>query len=181
MDRSALSVALGLAGLAVLLAFHAGALGTVQGTMTSGLFSVQVLNVTDQARQSDTVVTGTVTDVGDAQRSDGDHPVIRPVTVTVDRVLVGSPGGTVTIHVPGGEVGGYGYHVSTAAEFTAGEHVLLFLRTEGDHHVMTSGSPSKYVIAEDGLVHRDVPDDVEDDAGFRETINVTVLARELGR
>lgn len=158
-----------------------------------GSWSIQVHNISFLSNHSDAVVSGTVQEIGEARwpTADGSRPatvtddaiasIYRPVTVDIERVLAGEASGTVTVRVAGGTVDGHTYTDFDAPEFTRGEHVLLFLRRQGNHYVTTSARYGKMVISDDGLVHRDVPDESEDDPGFQETINVSRLAADIRR
>lgn len=73
------------------------------------------------------IVHGRVTDVR-AEWADGRRAVETFVTVEVSEYMKGSLGGTLTVHVPGGQIGRYRTIVVGAPAFHAGDEVVLFLR-----------------------------------------------------
>jgi hypothetical protein len=78
------------------------------------------------------IVYGRVADVRAAWvQTDTSRRIESIVTLEVSSYLRGGPGGTVTFRVPGGTVGGYRTTMIGAPEFTAGEEVVLFLRSGG--------------------------------------------------
>lgn len=80
------------------------------------------------ARTATAVAYGRVVDVRGRAASDT-HRIERQVTLEVIDYLKGDLGRTVTLSVPGGQVGPYRTVVPGAPEFTEGEEVVLFLRT----------------------------------------------------
>jgi len=76
------------------------------------------------------IVHGRVTDVR-AAFVDGRRSVETFVTVAADEYLKGDLGEHVTFKVPGGEIGRYRTIFVGAPGFTAGDEVVLFLRTPG--------------------------------------------------
>jgi hypothetical protein len=77
---------------------------------------------------SSTIVHGRVTDVR-AAWVDGRRSVETFVTIAADEYMKGSLGETLTVRVPGGQIGRYRTIFVGAPEFRQGDDVVLFLRS----------------------------------------------------
>jgi hypothetical protein len=81
----------------------------------------------EMVRGSQLVVYGRVVDVRGQQTGDR-RSIETIVTVAVAQALKGQPGETVTLRLPGGEVGRYRRIIVGVPRFTSGDDVILFLR-----------------------------------------------------
>lgn len=108
-----------------------------------GYTVMRPMDITELARQADTIVLGTVTHQESAW--DAQHTSIHTdVTVAVERAIVGTPGSEVTFRVRGGVIDGMGMRTSNDPVFRDGERVLLFLDTTSE--------PARVVGLEQGKV-----------------------------
>jgi len=112
-------VRLGLAGLAAWL-LAAPARATV----------VLPAELGDLAREAQAIVHGRVVETH-AVWEDGRRRVDTLVTIEVEDYLKGHFGDTVTIRVPGGQIGRYQSLMVGAPVFDAGDEVVLFLNASG--------------------------------------------------
>jgi hypothetical protein len=102
--------------LAALLAAAAPAVATVLVPAGFG----------ELAREALTIVHGRVVDVR-SEWVDGRKRIETVVTLDVQAALKGQPGRTVSVRVPGGDMGRYRSIVIGAPRFREGEEVVLFL------------------------------------------------------
>jgi len=79
-------------------------------------------------RVSSTIVHGRISDVR-SEWADGRRAVETFVTIDVTEYMKGSLGGTLTVRVPGGQIGRYRTIVVGAPSFREGDEVVLFLRS----------------------------------------------------
>ena len=79
---------------------------------------------------SQIIVYGRVTDVR-AEWTSGRRRIESVVTVSASDFYKGTPSRTVTIRVPGGQIGRYKSVMVGAPEFNAGDEVVLFLKAQG--------------------------------------------------
>lgn len=79
---------------------------------------------------SQIIVYGRVTDVR-PEWTDGRRRIESVVTVAASDFYKGPPSRTVTVRVPGGQVGRYRSVMVGAPEFKAGDEVVLFLKAQG--------------------------------------------------
>ena len=79
------------------------------------------------ARDSELIVRGRVLQIR-SQMTGGPRTIESLVTLQVTEVVKGTPGSTVTVRIPNGQVGRYRRVMIGAPEFTEGEEVVLFLR-----------------------------------------------------
>ena len=103
------------------------------------------------AREALTIVHGRVVDVR-AQWADGRRRIETVVTLEVRAALKGQPGGTVSVRVPGGEMGRYRSVMIGAPSFKTGEEVVLFLggRAPALPHLLGFGQGVYRVVREPG-------------------------------
>lgn len=104
----------------------------------SGLFSAEAHNLENAAQKSDIVVHGTVIDISSSGDVENHHPVV----IEAEEVLRGNISGNLTIQVQGSEE----YHVSTAANFTENEEVVVMLQEREKTYYMTAGYATKYEV-----------------------------------
>jgi hypothetical protein len=106
------------------------------------------INVTEQIRRSQYFIHGRI--VG-ASWVEMERRLQRPFTHWRLQVLAQPAGNTVgpeiTIREPGGEIGGFGYHVAGSAKFSEGEEVFVTVRDTEENNVkelvgLTSGKYS---------------------------------------
>lgn len=109
------------------------------------------------SRRAEVVVVGTVNRVA-AEWNASHTRILTRVTLAVDQVVKGSQtGGTMTLVVPGGEVGAVGEWYSHSPQFKENEDVLVF--AEKDAHGMlrvTAGNQGKISLRRDGETGRRV-------------------------
>src|SRR5262245_45236446 len=111
------------------------------------------LSVAQLAVEADTIVLGTV--IGRVSTWNPEHTaILTQVTVSVERVLKGSPGHEVTFQVRGGEIGGLGMQTSVDPSFHLGERAVLFLDTSTTPATLTGLRQGKSAVR-DGHVRRD--------------------------
>jgi len=126
---------------AVVLAAAAPALATV----------LVPADFNELAREALTIVHGRVVDVR-SQWTDGRRRIETVVTLQVHAALKGQPGDTVSVLVPGGEMGRYRSVMIGAPRFRAGEEVVLFLggRAPALPHLLGMGQGVYRVVREPG-------------------------------
>ena len=118
------------AGLRRVLAMGTlGVLGWAAFALTAQATTLMLFGTADLADRSNTVVTGTVTDI--EARMHPEHQFIYTyVTVQVDEVLKGSAsleGSTVVLEELGGQVDRWIHQVPAVPQYEVGERVLSFL------------------------------------------------------
>jgi hypothetical protein len=97
---------------------------------------------------SSTVVHGRVVDVR-GQWVDGRRAIETFVTVEADEYYKGGGAGTVTVRVPGGQIGRFRTIVVGAPEFQQGDEVVLFLRSYADRVAIVGLSQGAYRVVAD--------------------------------
>jgi hypothetical protein len=102
---------------------------------------------------SSAIVRGHVVDVR-ADWVDGRRAIETRLTIEADEYLKGQLGGTVTVRVPGGQIGRYRTVFVGAPEFHDGDEVVLFLRTYGDRVSIVGLSQGAYRVQTDGAGRR---------------------------
>jgi hypothetical protein len=100
-----------------------------------------------------TIVHGRVVDVR-ADWIDGRRSIETFVTVEADEYFKGGRGDTITIRVPGGQLGRYRTIFVGAPEFARGDEVVLFLRTYGDRTAIVGLSQGAFRVMPDRTGHR---------------------------
>jgi hypothetical protein len=103
------------------------------------------------AREALTIVHGRVVDVR-SQWTEGRRRIETVVTLEVRATLKGQPGETVSVRVPGGDMGRYTNVMIGAPRFREGEEVVLFLggRAPALPHLLGLGQGVYRVIREPG-------------------------------
>jgi hypothetical protein len=104
--------------------------------------------------RSSVVLAGTVTALQGCYSS-GPVKIVTRVTVRPDFVLKGrlDKRGDITVTVAGGDFGPLRLEAGTSPEFTAGERVVLFLRSDGTFGLVPSeGFQSKFTVTARGYV-----------------------------
>jgi hypothetical protein len=111
----------------------------------------------DLVRTSALVATGEVRRIETRELRDG--RILTEVSLAVERLIKGRLRGRhVVVTVPGGTVGDRGLHVFGTAEFTQGEHVLVFLKRTGEGRLRTNAMAlGKYHLTDDGSAVRTEP------------------------
>lgn len=108
--------------------------------------------LTEKANQ---ILLGKVTDLSSHWNPEGTK-IFTYVTISVREYIKGaSDKKTVTIEVPGGEVGDIRLWVSDTPKFKKGETTLVFLRPE--FFQVVGWYQGKYTIVEDIVLEKDVP------------------------
>ena len=95
-----------------------------------------VMETPDLTRAADTIVVGRVEALQSVITARG--RIFTQVSVLPEELLKGGPAaGTISVRVPGGEVGGQRRVIHGAPSFHIGEEVLLFLSRGADGHLHT--------------------------------------------
>jgi hypothetical protein len=102
---------------------------------------------------SATIVRGRIIDVR-AGWADGRRAIETRLTIEADEYLKGQLGGTLTVRVPGGQIGRYRTIVIGAPEFRDGDEVVLFLRRDGDQLSIVGLSQGAYRVQTDAAGRR---------------------------
>lgn len=102
---------------------------------------------------SSTIVHGRVTDVR-AGWTEGRRAIETSVTLDVTEYMKGSLGGTVTVRVPGGQIGRYRTIVVGAPAFHEGDEVVLFLRSYDGALSIVGMSQGVFRVTADSSGHR---------------------------
>ncbi len=104
----------------------------------------------DLARTSDVVAVGQVSNMASEWDETGTR-IRTMVTLSVDQFVVGSgSGNTLTLYVPGGEVGTVGEIYSHMPVFKRDEQVMVFAAQDKLHHYRVSaGDQGKFTIQKD--------------------------------
>jgi len=123
---------------ALLLAIPAAAAATV----------VIPIDFRELVNVSTTIVHGRVTRVH-TDWVDGRRSIQTFVTVAADEFLKGRLDGTVTVAVPGGQIGRYKTVFVGAPEFREGDEVVLFLRAYGGRQFIVGLSQGAFRVAPD--------------------------------
>jgi hypothetical protein len=97
---------------------------------------------------SSTIVHGRVADVR-AQWVDGRRAIETFLTVDADDYYKGSGAGTLTVRIPGGQIGRFRTVFVGAPEFKAGDEVVLFLRSSGGRVSIVGLSQGAYRVVAD--------------------------------
>ena len=106
--------------MAVVLAFASRAAATEFRTFDRAV----------QVRGSEAIVTGKVLSVC-SQWTDDRSAIVTDAEIAVDEVWKGTVGDRLTVRTFGGKVGNVALEVEGAAQFVAGERVVLYLRRSG--------------------------------------------------
>jgi hypothetical protein len=119
--------------------------------LTVGVSTTVVVpaDFTELAQVATAIAYGRVVDVRARVASDS-HRIERAVTLSVIAYYKGNLGSTLTLTVPGGQVGYYRTVMPGAPEFSEGEEVVLFLGT--------NAPTSPYIVGLSQGVFRVVPD-----------------------
>jgi hypothetical protein len=97
---------------------------------------------------SSAIVHGRVVDVR-AGWVDGRRAIETLLTIDADEYYKGAGGETLTVRVPGGEIGRFRTVFVGAPEFRAGDEVVLFLRRYGDRVSIVGLSQGAYRVVND--------------------------------
>lgn len=95
-----------------------------------------------------TIVHGRVIDVR-AEWIDGRRAIETFVTIDAKEYYKGAAGATITVRVPGGQMGRYRTVFVGAPEFKEGDEVVLFLRTYGGRTAIVGLSQGAFRVAAD--------------------------------
>jgi len=116
---------------------------------------------------SSTIVHGRVVDVR-AQWVDGRRAIETFVTVEAAEYYKGGAGDTLTVRVPGGQIGRFRTIFVGAPSFQAGDEVVLFLRSYGGRTAIVGLSQGAYSV-------------IADRSGRRIVTSPVVMGRADGR
>lgn len=117
-------------------------------SFTGSAFAVKIEQTTEQlVNNSSDVIRGKVVST-EAQWDDAHTVIFTEVSITVDELVLGSieKGRTISVYVPGGQVGDTGLKVEHAAEFQAGEDVVVFLTPLKGIYGVTSWEMGKFTV-----------------------------------
>lgn len=117
----------------------------------AGLIAAEGHKPENAAKDSDAVVHGTVSNVAESGEGAEHHPVKIDVIDAFKgnriKLLGKNLSNTVTVQVKGTER----MDVSTAADFTEGEEVVVMLEEQDDRFYMTTGYATKYEVNNDTI------------------------------
>jgi len=106
------------------------------------------MSMEQKTAEADTIVMGAVINQESAW-NDEHTAIYTDVTVEVEEVIKGSPGGEVTFRCAGGIVGDIGMRTSNDPVFQDGEQVIIFLSTDGTPSSLVGLSLGKYTVSND--------------------------------
>ena len=112
------------------------------------------MSVADLARQADTIVLGTVIQQESAWNAQY-TAINTTVTVSVERVLMGTSGDNVTFQVAGGIVGSMGMRTSNDPVFQNGERVIVCLNTSAVPSSVVGMQQGKFTVKDDQVTRGD--------------------------
>jgi hypothetical protein len=127
-----------LASILVLLSLTAAA------PALAALF--RAASVEEASRTSDAVVRGTVLRK-DSRYAPGGERIVTDVQISVASAWKGAPGKTVTVTVPGGQVGAVGQYLDAAPTFDVGEEVVVFLARRPGAWLVNGLAMGKWTVA----------------------------------
>jgi hypothetical protein len=165
--------------LAAILVVGVAALINSTTSVTSNIWSDEVLDISFLDKHSESVVIGRVIEILPSRWNtpDGKKPIAKQdvsiytdVIIKVDRNVKGSTPAKLVVRTFGGQVGDESNFVEDEARFELGENVILFLTTEdpfdnsaksnsvGTHYRITGWKHGKFSITNDNqAVRPDVP------------------------
>jgi hypothetical protein len=123
-------------------------LGLLVGAVGLGATVVVPIEFRELVAVSPTIVHGRIADVR-AQWADGRRAVETWLTLEADEYYKGSGSGTVTVRVPGGQIGRYRTVFVGAPTFRAGDEVVLFLRSSGGRAAIVGLSQGAFRVVAD--------------------------------
>jgi hypothetical protein len=103
----------------------------------------------EQVALADVIVVGEVTDVRSRRVPDG---IETDVTIAREQTLKGPSGASISVTLPGGEVGDVGIQVGGVPNFLVGERVLVFVSERNGRREMARLWHSKYALAGDRAI-----------------------------
>ncbi len=111
----------------------------------------------DLTKRAESVAIGQVTNITSEWDETG-KAIRSRVSLAVSEYLKGGgSGNTLTLYVPGGEVGGVGEIYSHVASFRANEDVVVFVEKDKQNHYRVSGgNQGKYLIQQDKVTGQQV-------------------------
>lgn len=109
----------------------------------AGLIAAEGHNPKNAAQDSDLVIHGTVSNIAESGEVTEHHPI----QINVTETFKGNTSDTVKVQVKGTER----MSVSTAAQFTEGEEVVVMLEDKEDRFYMTTGYATKYEVNNDTI------------------------------
>jgi len=119
--------------------------GLFPGLASAAMIKMSMEQLTTEA---DTIVKGAVINQESAW-NDKHTEIYTDVTVEVEEVIKGSPGGEVIFRCAGGIVGDIGMRTSIDPVFQDGERVIIFLSTEDTPSKVVGLSQGKYTVSND--------------------------------
>ena len=127
-------------------------------TVCGSLSAITVPQTTEQlVENSSDVIRGNV--ISQKSQWDESHSTIyTEIEIEVSEVVIGSieEGRTVTVFVPGGQVGDTGLAVEHAAEFKDGEDVVLFLTVAQGRYGVTSWELGKFSVESGNIKSKNI-------------------------
>ncbi len=133
-----------------------GALNPTAAT-TMPQLTARMATLNGLVEQAELIVRGRVTKVESGWHAD-QRLIESTVTIATAYTLLGNAGPTVTVHTPGGYLAteGIGMVSMHAADFVAGEEVLLFLHQSAQRWQMVNGAAGKFLVQGNYAINRDV-------------------------
>jgi hypothetical protein len=118
---------------------YAGVLVFTASFMVGASAQTKTLTTTELAQRAEVVAVGKVTGL-ESEWNEARTMIRTRVTVAVDEYVKGSePGSTITIYVPGGEIGMVGEIYSHTAKFRTKENVVVFAEKDSQNRYRISG------------------------------------------
>ena len=123
---------------------------------TQALRAAGMSTLTELVDRSDLILRGRIVHVQSGWQS-GQRLIERIVTIHVAYTFLGNASQVLTVHTPGGYLSteGIGMISMHAADFVAGEEVLLFLHQANQQWQMVEGAAGKFLIQGDHAITRD--------------------------
>ncbi|WP_414836317.1 hypothetical protein [Candidatus Nanohalococcus occultus] len=127
-------------------------------SVVTGLIAAGGHNPEDAAQKSDAVIYGAVSSISESGEVTEHHPVkidvIDAFKGNKTELLGRNLSNTVTVQVKGTER----MDVSTAADFTEGEEVVVMLEEQGGRYYMTTGYATKYEVSNNDTLQLVAPE-----------------------
>jgi hypothetical protein len=112
---------------------------TNSGTQTASVKATPKLTIEELTQQSDIITVGKVRSL-QSEWTNNKERIQTRVMVSVDQTLKGTtPGSSMTVVIPGGEVDGVGEWYSHSLRFTNDENVVLFAKKGSDNEYRVTG------------------------------------------
>jgi molybdopterin-binding protein len=113
--------------------------------------TVEKLNIEEKTKKASLIVTGTVKSTQSQwEKVNEGRRIFTYVYIEVEKYIKGSGGKQIEIKVPGGKVGEITERASDTPQFTVGERVILFLKS--DFFRVVGWHQGKYTVKDNKVV-----------------------------